>query len=87
VTAEIGYTTNDQNLKLSGPNQPPTRWTMPAHWHNITQHFEVGGKQLELEVLLFDSCVMVGNTDVYNEDGRRVRDTLALPFSFLLSSC
>ena len=69
VTAEIGYTTNPQNLKLSGPGQPPTRWTMPAHWHNVTQHFEVGGKQVELEVLLFDSCVMVGNSDVVNEDG------------------
>ena len=69
VTAEIGYTTNAQNLRLSGPNQPPTRWTMPAHWHNVTQHFEVGGKQVELEVLLFDSCVMAGNSDVVNEDG------------------
>ena len=29
----------------------------------------MGGKQVELETLLFDSCVMVGNSDVVNEDG------------------
>ena len=36
------------------------RWRFPNYWHNITQHFEVGGKQVELEVLLFDSVVMMG---------------------------
>ena len=69
VTAEIAYTTNDQNLKLIGSSGipgaplPPTRWTYPDHWHNVTQHFTVGGKEVELEVLLFDSCIMVGNSD------------------------
>ena len=75
VTAEIGYTTNPQNRPLHGINPwtkkplPAKRWTMPNYWHNITQHFEVGGKPVELEVLLFDSCVMAGNSDVINEDG------------------
>ena len=38
VTAEIAYTYNEQNLKLSGSNPwtkqplPKTRWTFPAHW-------------------------------------------------------
>ena len=35
----------------------------------MTQTFTVGGKVVELEVLLFDSVVMVGNTDVFNPDG------------------
>jgi hypothetical protein len=29
----------------------------------------VGGKKVELETLLFEICVMVGNSDVVNADG------------------
>jgi predicted amidophosphoribosyltransferase len=38
-------------------------------YHNVTQHFEVGGKKVELEVLLFDSVIMTGNSDTINADG------------------
>eukprot|EP01047_Picozoa_sp_COSAG01_P038264 COSAG01_NODE_3096_length_6591_cov_5.863986_1_plen_243_part_00 len=86
VTAEIAYTQNAQNRKLSGTNPwtgqplPSTRWTFPDYWHNVTQTFEVGGTSVELEILLFDSCVMMGNTDVYDAAGNLVEE---LPLSEL----
>ncbi len=86
VSAEIAYTVNDQNIKLTGKNLwtgeplPSTRWTFPDYWHNVTQTFEVGGKTVELEILLFDSVLMVGNTDVYDDDGNLVDE---LPLSEL----
>ena len=38
----------------------------------MTQLVEIpgsGGKVVELETLLYDSCIMAGSADVYNEDG------------------
>jgi len=61
VSAQIAYTSNPQNAG--------GRWRFPYWYHNVTQHFEVGGKMVELEVLLFDSVIMVGNTDQVNDDG------------------
>jgi hypothetical protein len=61
VTAQMHYTNNTQNLG--------GRWKFPYWYHNVTKHFEVGGKSVELEVLLFDSVVMMGSTDTINEDG------------------
>jgi hypothetical protein len=62
VTAQIHYTNNSQNVG--------GRWKFPYWYHNVTKHFMVGGKSVELEVLLFDSVVMVGNFDHrINDDG------------------
>lgn len=35
----------------------------------MTQTVSVAGKQVQIEVLLFDSVLMVGNSDQINEDG------------------
>lgn len=35
----------------------------------MTEHVTVGGKEIEFEVLLFDSVIGVGNSDVLLEDG------------------
>lgn len=83
VSAEIAYTENAQNLPLTGTNKwtgeplPRTRWTFPDYWHNVTQQFEVQGKRVELEILLFDSVIMVGNTDIYDDAGNQI-DELSL---------
>ena len=65
VTAQIAYTTNEQNSPLpAGRGLPPKRWNFPHYFHNVTKQFEVpdsGGKTVELEFLLFDSCIMAGN--------------------------
>jgi len=61
ASAQIAYTANAQNKG--------GRWNFPNWYHNVSHTFEVQGKQVELEVLLFDSVVMVGNSDLYNEDG------------------
>ena len=57
VSAQIAYTANRQNLRLNGTaaerglsQLPPTRWTFPDYWFGVTQHIEVQGKPLELEV-------------------------------------
>jgi hypothetical protein len=73
VSAQIAYTRNAQNKPLSGAGLPSTRWNFPNYWHNVTERFTVGGgKSVELEVLLFDSVLMVGNTDIYDEDGNEI---------------
>ena len=65
VSAQIGYTTNAQNSALPAVHGlPAKRWNFPDYWHNVTKHLEVpgsGGKAVELEFLLFDSCIMAGN--------------------------
>lgn len=61
VTAQIEYSNHPQNVGK--------RWRFPHYWYNVTTHFEVGGKEVELEFLLFDSVIMVGNNAVLNEDG------------------
>ena len=61
VTAQIEYTNHPQNAG--------GRWQFPYWYYNVTRRFEVGGKEVELEVLLFDSVVMLGNTDVLQPDG------------------
>jgi len=61
VTAQMQYTDHPQNVG--------GRWQFPNWYHNVTRRFEVGGATVELEVLLFDSVVMLGNTDVQRADG------------------
>ena len=65
VTAQIAYTTNAQNILLPrGRGLPAKRWNFPDYFYNVTQHVEIpgaGGKMVELELLLFDSCIMAGN--------------------------
>ena len=61
VSAEIEYSTNPQNAG--------GRWKFPYWYHNVTQTFEVGGKTVELEVLLFDSVIMTGNTGTLHANG------------------
>jgi tartrate-resistant acid phosphatase type 5 len=62
VTAQIAYTTNAQNAPLpSGRGLPAKRWNFPSYYYNVTQRVEVpgsGGKTVELEFLLIDSCIM-----------------------------
>ena len=38
-------------------------------YHNVTRNFVVGGKNVELEVLLFDSVIMTGNTGTLHANG------------------
>ena len=72
VSAQIAYSQNAQNLPCSaspGGAGGSRRWRFPNWYYNVTEHFVIGGKPVELEVLLFDSVVMVGNTDTYHADG------------------
>jgi len=61
VSAEIEYSTNPQNAN--------GRWKFPNWYHNVTRNFVVGGKNVELEVLLFDSVIMTGNTGTLHANG------------------
>ena len=54
VSAQIAYTNHEQNKH--------GRWQFPHYWHNTTQVFEVQGRRVELETLLFDSVVMCGSS-------------------------
>ena len=58
VTAQLAYAANHK-----------TRWNYPDWWYNVTEHVEVGGKQIEFEVLLFDTVLGLGNSDVVLADG------------------
>jgi len=58
VSAQLAYSRNHA-----------TRFTFPAYWYNVTQKFEVGGKTIELEILLIDTVIMVGNSDVLHQNG------------------
>jgi hypothetical protein len=75
VTNQIEYSTSPQNLNIASSTTKGAtisagkRWRYPNYWHNVTQHFEVGGKEVELEVLLFDSVIMAGNSDVLHANG------------------
>lgn len=37
--------------------------------YNVTEHVEIQGKMVEFEVLLFDTVLGLGNSDVVLEDG------------------
>jgi tartrate-resistant acid phosphatase type 5 len=53
-----------------------TRWVYPDWYYNVTQVVPVGsgGKTAELEILLFDSVIGLGNSDVYGPDGEVVQE-------------
>lgn len=62
VSAQIAYATRT--------DRPTDRWTYDGWYYNVTQHITVpGGKTVELETLLFDSVIGLGNSDVVQEDG------------------
>jgi hypothetical protein len=62
VSAQIAYATRT--------DRPTDRWTYDAWYYNVTQHIEIpGGKTVELETLLFDSVIGLGNSDKILEDG------------------
>jgi tartrate-resistant acid phosphatase type 5 len=47
-----------------------TRWVYPDWYYNVTETLPIpGGKTVEFEVLLFDSVIGLGNSDVTLEDG------------------
>ena len=47
-----------------------TRWVYPDWYYNVTETVQIpGGKTATLEVLLFDSVIGLGNSDVVLEDG------------------
>jgi hypothetical protein len=58
-----------RRVLAANPQNLNGRWRFPNYYHNVTHHFEVGGKEVELEMLLFDSVVMVGNTDTVHANG------------------
>ena len=67
VTAQISYTTNAQNRRLptgtGRPGLPAKRWNFPDYFFNVTQRVVIpgsGGKTVELEILLIDTCIMAG---------------------------
>jgi hypothetical protein len=62
VSAQIAYATRT--------DRPTDRWIYDAWYYNVTQHITIpGGKTVELETLLFDSVIGLGNSDKILEDG------------------
>ncbi len=55
VTAQMAYSNNAQNRNF--------RWHFPYYWHNVTTRFidAASHREVEVEVLLYDSVVMQGN--------------------------
>ena len=61
VSAQIAYGSNGLHK---------TRWVYPDWYYNVTQTVQIpGGKTATLEVLLFDSVIGLGNSDVVLADG------------------
>ena len=60
VSAQIAYAQRE--------DRPTKRWTYDGWYYNVTQHITVPGsaKTVELETLLFDSVIGLGNSDVWN---------------------
>lgn len=55
-----GYTKFDSNACRLAAN----------YYHNVSKHITLpNGNSVELEVLLFDTVLMVGNTDIYYDNG------------------
>eukprot|EP01045_Picozoa_sp_COSAG04_P002798 COSAG04_NODE_107_length_25959_cov_6.617865_3_plen_369_part_00 len=66
VSAQIAY--------AKRTDRPTNRWVYDGWYYNVTQHLAVPGakKTVELETLLFDSVIGLGNSDVWLEDGTLV---------------